>query len=290
MAPTLRLALSEAQQQLKLALAYDEREARMEARLLLGHVLHADHAWLIAHESDALPANVHALLQALLQRRLAGEPMAYILGYREFYGLTLQVTPATLIPRPDTETLVEAALSKLGLTDSAAVADLGTGSGAIALTIASQRPLASITAVDASADALAVARSNAAQLALPNVQFLLSDWYAGLYQDTQQPLQFDIIVSNPPYIAAGDRHLSQGDLRFEPASALASGIDGLDAIRHIVQHAPRHLHPHGWLLLEHGYDQAAAVAALLHAQGFDNIQHRHDLGGVARVTLGQRVH
>lgn len=285
---TFKSALAEAQKQLKLALALDEREARLEGRLLLCHVLQVDHAWLIAHETDALSANIHAPFQALLQRRLNGEPIAYILGYREFYGLTLKVTSATLIPRPDTETLVEAALDKIDPSHTT-VADLGTGSGAIALAIASQRPQATVTAVDASPDALAVARDNAESLAISNVRFVMSDWYAGLKDETGKPLRFDLIVSNPPYIAVGDQHLTQGDLRFEPTSALAAGIDGLDDIRYIVQHAPGYLQPGGWLLLEHGYDQAEAVANLLLAHGFSAIQHRHDLSGVVRVTLGQHV-
>jgi len=283
---TLRQALSQAHQQLKLALALDEHEARLDARLLLGHVLQQDHAWLIAHESDALEANIHAAFEASVKRRIEGEPIAYILGHREFYGLDLRVTPATLIPRPDTEVLVEAALAKIPLEQSTRILDLGTGTGAIALAIAWNRPHAIVTAVDASAEALAVAQENALLLHISNVRFVLSNWFEALNEEDGSG-KYDIIVSNPPYIATGDVHLEQGDLRFEPPTALASGSDGLDDIRHIIKAAPVYLRTNGWLMLEHGYDQSQAVARLMAESGFVDTQHQYDLANVARVTIGR---
>ena len=280
--------------------------AKLEAQLLLQHVLNVNRAWLISHENDALQANIHAAFEALLKRRLNGEPIAYILGYREFYGLNLKVTPDTLIPRPDTETLVEAALAKIPLMVRQAhhernisnsvrpepveghthsqhtILDLGTGTGAIALAIAKHRPQAYVTAVDASQAALDKAIENAQNLNIPNVKFILSDWFSALNQE-----KFDLIVSNPPYIEQHDIHLQQGDLRFEPISALASGADGLDAIRHIIKNAPPHLNPHGWLMLEHGYNQASKVAALLKQAAFSDISHAKDLSGIDRVTIGR---
>ena len=256
----------------------------MEARLLLQQVLGVNRAWLIAHANDALQTNRDAEFQALLTRRLAGEPIAYLIQQREFYGLTLLVSPATLIPRPDSETLVDAALEKIPHPSAKAITvlDLGTGSGAIALAIAHNRPQASVLAVDASDAALAVAQDNASELRLSNVQFALSDWYANLAEQ-----RFDVIVSNPPYIAKNDPHLSQGDLRFEPLSALAAGLDGLDDIRQILEQGLIHLKPQGWLMLEHGYDQGAAVRELMAQAGLVEIATRQDLGSNDRVTLGK---
>ncbi len=256
----------------------------MEARLLLQQVLGVNRAWLIAHANDVLQTNRDEKFQALLTRRLAGEPIAYLIQQREFYGLTLRVSPATLIPRPDSETLVEAALEKIPHPSAkpTTVLDLGAGSGAIALAIAHNRPQASVLAVDASEAALAVAQNNARQLNLSNVQFALSDWYDNLAEQ-----RFDLIVSNPPYIAQNDPHLSQGDLRFEPLSALAAGVDGLDDIRQILEQGLIHLKPQGWLMLEHGYDQGAAVRELMAQAGLVEIATRQDLGGNDRVTLGK---
>jgi len=256
-------------------------EATLEARLLLQQVLNVNHAWLIAHADDTLTPDQHATFKALLQRRLNGDPIAHILGEREFFGLPLKVTPDTLIPRPDTETLVEQALQTIPEHAVCQVLDLGTGTGAIALAIAKYRPLAIVTAVDASKAALVVATENANNLGLNNVSFQYSDWFSQL-----QVQRFDMIVSNPPYIAENDPHLSQGDVRFEPKSALTSGADGLDDIRHIITHAPEYLRPNGWLMLEHGYDQAQAVAELLAQAQFSNIGHRLDLAGIQRVTFG----
>ncbi len=256
-------------------------EGGLEAQLLLQHILNVNRAWLIAHENDALQPNIHAAFEALLQRRLNGEPIAYILGYREFYGLHLKVTPDTLIPRPDTETLVEAALAKIPQDKYSRILDLGTGTGAIALAIAKHRPQAYVIATDTSQAALNIALENAQNLNITNIGFVLSDWFSALNDK-----KYDVIVSNPPYIEQDDVHLQQGDLRFEPISALASGKDGLDAIRHIVKTAPRHLDPHGWLMLEHGYNQASEVRKLLTQHGFMAVSSVKDFGGNERVTQG----
>lgn len=279
---SVRECWQHAQQQLIHTLALDAQEAKLEAQLLLQTALKVDRAWLIAHEKDALEANIHEAFQALLLRRLQGEPVAYILGYREFYGMALQVTPATLIPRPDTETLVETALAKTPEHSSTDILDLGTGSGAIALAIAQHRMHANVLAVDASEAALEVARGNAESLAIGNVNFLFSDWYGAI---TQQ--RFDVIVSNPPYIEQDDEHLQRGDLRFEPITALASGKDGLADIRRIVQDCLAYLKPQGWLMLEHGYKQALAVRDLMAEHGLVAIETIQDLGGNERVTIGK---
>ena len=260
----------------------DAETAKLEAQLLLQHALNVSRAWLIAHEIDALEANIDVVFETLLNRRLNGEPIAYILGTREFYGLNLKVTADTLIPRPDTETLVEAALAKISHQEKSQILDLGTGTGAIALAIAKHRPQAHITAVDTSENALKISQENAQNLHISNVQFILSNWF-----DALKNQRFDVIVSNPPYIEANDMHLKQGDLRFEPISALASGEDGLDAIRAIISQAPQHLNPHGWLMLEHGYNQASKVAALLEQAGFSDISNAKDLSGIDRVTIGR---
>jgi release factor glutamine methyltransferase len=259
----------------------NSNEATLEARLLLQYALNVNRAWLIAHADDTLTPEQDAIFEALLQRRLNGEPIAHILGSREFFGLPLKVTADTLIPRPDTETLVEAALEKIPKATQVQVLDLGTGTGAIALAIAKHRPQASVTAVDFSENALKIARENAKNLAIPNVSFVHSHWFSALNNQ-----QFELIVSNPPYIAENDPHLTQGDVRFEPKSALTSGTDGLDDIRHIIAHARHHLKPGGWLMLEHGYDQAQAVAELLAQARFCQIGHRLDLAGIQRVTFG----
>jgi len=278
MTATVQQLLLTARQQLAQALPLDE--ARSEAQLLLIHVLNVDRAWLIAHASDEITAAQAQTFAQLVQRRLQGEPVAYMLGYREFFGLILKVTPDTLIPRPDTETLVEAALQKI--SGAMRVLDLGTGTGAIALAIAHNAPQTQVTAVDASVNALAVARENAQSLQLGHVQCVHSDWFAALIGQT-----FDLIVSNPPYIEDSDPHLAQGDLRFEPPSALASGADGLQDIDRIIASAPNHLSANGWLMLEHGYNQAEAVQQRLTMRGFQAVETRHDLGGNPRVTLGQ---
>lgn len=265
-----------------LAKNLDASEARLEAQLLMQHVLNANRAWLIAHENELLSAADSNEYENLLHRRLTGEPIAYILGYREFYGLKLKVSSATLIPRPDTETLVEAALGKCRASKATDILDLGAGSGAIALAIAKNHPDARVTAVDASQTALDIAAENARQLSISNVQFQLSNWFSAL-----QGEKFDVIVSNPPYIAQNDAHLEQGDLRFEPTSALASGADGLDDIRIIINDSLLHLNPQGWLMLEHGYNQAGSIQGLMAQAGLVDIETLQDLGGNERVTIGK---
>jgi release factor glutamine methyltransferase len=279
---TIAQLLLEARRGITAALALPDTEARIEAQVLMRRALgDVTRAWLIAHENDTPSAAQAVAFAALLQRRLNGEPVAYVLGEREFYGLNFSVWPQVLIPRPDTETLVDAALARIPQDQPCRVLDMGTGSGAIAIVIARQRPLASVTGIDRSPAALDVASHNARQLGAANLEFQLSHWFSALADEA-----FDIIVSNPPYIAADDPHLSQGDLRFEPASALASGADGLDDIREIVRMAPKHLAAGGWLLLEHGYDQAEHVAALLREAGFGEVASVKDLAGILRVTQG----
>ena len=259
-------------------------EARREAEWLAEQALGVGRAWLFAHANDAVKPEVCARYLALLARRAAGEPLAYLLGRAGFWTLDLEVTPATLIPRPETELLVEAALARLPEANALCIADLGTGSGAIALALASERPQARVLATDASAAALEVARRNAARNDIVNVAFRQGDWLEPLAGE-----RFDLIASNPPYIAQGNPHLGRGDLRFEPATALASGADGLDALRTLARDAPTHLVPGGWLLLEHGWDQGAAVRGLLRDAGFQRIETLRDLEDRERVTLGSRA-
>lgn len=268
--------------QLEAELNLDPGSARIEVQCLLQAVLQVNRAWLLAHPEHSLDADRHARYMALLERRLAGEPIAYLLGEREFYGLTFKVSPATLIPRPETELLVDLALQRIPQHGMCRVLDLGTGSGAIALSIAHARPDAEVVAVDASSAALEVAQFTMQQLNLGNVRLLRSDWFSEL-----QGERFDMIVSNPPYIAAGDVHLARGDVRFEPRAALVSGTDGLDDIRHICTQAKAHLRPKGWLIFEHGYDQAAQVRALLQQSGLEEIFSARDLPGTERASGGQ---
>ena len=267
---------------LSAALELEASSARIEVQCLLQKILHVPRVYLLAHPERGLTEAEFARYSELLQRRIQGEPVAYILGEREFFGLNLKVTPATLIPRPDTELLVELAVQRIAARERCAVLDLGTGSGAIALAIAQACPQAEVLACDASAPALAVAQENARTLGISNVRFVQSDWFAAL--GTQR---FALIVSNPPYIAAGDPHLAQGDVRFEPVSALVSGSDGLDDIRQIITRSVSHLEPGGWLLLEHGYDQAARVRGLLQAAGYDDVFSACDLAGIERASGGR---
>ena len=253
-----------------------------DADLLLAHALGRSRAWLLAHADDAIAAADATRFQALVERRAAGEPVAYLIGSRGFWTLELAVTPATLVPRPETELLVELALERIPADAEARIADLGTGSGAIALAIARERPRARVVATDASVEALAVARENARRNRIGNVEFRHGDWLQPLAGE-----RFDLIASNPPYIALGDPHLGEGDLRFEPALALSSGSDGLDAIRVIVGAAPSHLRAGGWLLLEHGWQQGEAVRALLRDGGFVDVATERDLEQRERVTLGR---
>jgi len=258
-------------------------EARAEAERLLAHALGVGPTWLYTHRDDVLaPAQVTGF-ERLLERRLAGEPVAYLLGHRGFWRFDLAVTPATLIPRPETERLVELALERLPDGRPLRVADLGTGTGAIALAIAFERPLAQVVATDASAAALAIAQGNAKALGLSRVEFREGDWFGPLAGE-----RFDLIASNPPYIAQDDAHLTQGDLRFEPASALASGVDGLDDIRRIAAAAPTHLRDGGWLLVEHGWDQGDAVREIFSNAGLEGVETVQDWERRDRVTLGHR--
>lgn len=251
-----------------------------EARLLLGHVLARPAEWLLAHDDEAVAGEALRSFAALAARRAAGEPVAYLVGHREFHGRDFAVSPAVLIPRPETELLVERALAIVEPDVPAAVLDLGTGSGCIAITLACERPSARVAAAELAPAALAVAEANA-QRHGANVRFVASDWFAALGGEL-----FDLVVANPPYVALGDPHLTAGDLRYEPGSALASGIDGLDSIRAIIEAAPGHLVDGGWLLLEHGYDQAEAVRSLLECAGFAHIGQWRDLAGIVRVSGG----
>ena len=294
---------------------------RLDARALLRHVLDADDAYLISHGAQPLTNAQSDLFSALVRRRRAGEPIAYITGMREFFSLPFKITPAVLIPRPETELLVEFALEHLAPEGAASVLDLGTGSGCIAISIARARSRAQITAIDANPAALAVARDNAQRLLggffetpspLPgkgidagvvgsmnhcstpaltlsyqgggdlNLRLVCSDWFSAL-----GGLRFDVIVANPPYVAEGDAHLT-GDLRFEPPAALVAGSDGLDCIRLIVASAPQYLVPAGWLVFEHGYDQAERCRKLLAQSGFTDVFSRADLAGIERVSVGRR--
>ncbi len=259
--------------------------------MLLGHVLQQPPVWLLTHDDGVLDEAALRVFNDLIARRHAGEPVAYLLGRREFFGRDFVTAPGVLIPRSETELLVDIALKKLGVGDAAAetetarnapqILDLGTGTGCIAITLALECPQACVAAIDASPVALTIAKENAQQLNAV-VRFLQGDWYADIKGET-----FDLIVSNPPYIAVADTHLTQGDLRFEPPAALASGADGLDAMRHIIATAPAYLSAHGQLWLEHGYDQAEAVRELLMAAGFVAIEQHRDLAGIVRVSGGR---
>ena len=277
------------------ALALDASTTHIEVQCLLQAILQVNRAYLLTHPEQHLNTVQHARYAALFERRLNGEPLAYILGEREFFGLMFKVTPDTLIPRSETELLVELALQRVPSPSPPTymgeggcrrgnefrILDLGTGSGAIALAIAHAHPAAEVLACDVSHAALEVARENMQRLGISNIAFMQSNWFSAL--DAQR---FDLIVSNPPYIAAGDPHLQQGDVCFEPASALASGVDGLRDICHIVNRAQAHLQPNGWLLLEHGYTQAAQVRELLRQAEFDEVFSAQDMAGIERVSGG----
>lgn len=260
----------------------DSPSAKVDAEWLLAEALGKSPSYLRTWPEREVPPEVAARFLDDLARRRAGEPVAYILGRQGFWSLELEVAPHTLIPRPDTELLVETALQLLP-GEPARVLDLGTGTGAIALALAAERPAWQVTGVDRIAEAVALALRNAQRLRLGNAQFYESHWFSALAGQ-----RFQLIVSNPPYIPSNDPHLVQGDLRFEPHSALIAGVDGLDDLRLIIDQAPAHLESAGWLLLEHGYDQAAAVRALLTAGGFEEVQSRRDLGGHERISLGRR--
>jgi len=291
MTTTVQTALESAM----LALFEVSSSPEIDAEVLLGHSLGQSRAWLLTYQDETLDDKQSSQFQQLVERRKNGEPIAYILGSREFWSLDLSVNAATLIPRPETEILVEVALEKatelsslFSSTDSVSqftlsIADLGTGSGAIALALATELPGAFVTAVDNSNEALEVAIHNAEKCQLSNVEFLQSHWFESLVEH-----RFDLICSNPPYIETHDPHLHQGDLRFEPNSALASGPDGFFDIQHIIANAQNYLNDHGWLILEHGYQQAKRTQALLEEHGFVNIGTREDYAGLARITYGQK--
>lgn len=261
----------------------NSESARRDAEILLTFVTGKGRSWIRAFDETVLDDAQLATLDTLLARREKGEPVAYLTGKREFWSLALQVSPATLIPRPDTETLVERALEKMVAPQGLAL-DLGTGTGAIALALASERPGWQVIGVDRVGQAVSLAQHNGKTLAINNACFLLSNWFSGLHDR-----RFDLIVSNPPYIDAEDSHLTQGDVRFEPASALVADEQGLADIRHIVLHAAAHLHSGGWLLLEHGWQQADSVRQMLCAAGFVKVETCRDYGGNERITFGQRA-
>lgn len=271
--PTLTQALAEAQ-----AAGVD----RLDAQRLLAWLLERPRSWLISHDDDRLPAATHQRYQGLWQRLQAGEPLAYLLGEHEFHGLRLAIAPGVLVPRADTETLVDWALElldgPLASRPAPAVVDLGTGSGAIALAVKHRRPAVQMTALDLSPEALAQAQANSVQLGVA-LRLLHSRWWSALPDE-----RFDLVVSNPPYIAGDDPHLA--GLRHEPLLALTPGGDGLDALRQLAADSPAHLHPGGWLLLEHGWDQAEAVQGLLREAGFVAVSSRRDLAGHLRCTGG----
>lgn len=282
----LSTVLGAASARLADALTLSPQEARLEARVLCAHALGVERAWLIAHDQDLLGPEQAVAVDALVARRAGGEPVAYLLGEREFYGRPFQVSPAVLIPRPDTELLVEAALARLPADPAPRLLDLGTGSGCIALTLALECPRCQVWAVDRSVAALAVARANAQRLGAERVRFVESHWYGALAGATFHRC-FDLIVANPPYVAADDPHLARGDLRFEPAGALAAGPQGLDDLERIIAGAPAHLAPGGWLLVEHGWDQGTACRGLFAAAGFAQVDTLRDLAGHERVSLGR---
>lgn len=277
---TVQNLIDRATARIAAALGLEQRDARLDARVLAAHVLSVDAAWLIAHDTD-IPSEARiAAFECLLAGRLEGMPIAYLVGSREFYGRRFEVSAHVLIPRPATERLVELALARIPGDRIVDVLDLGTGSGCIAITLALERPLAHVTAVDRAASALMTARRNA-EYHHARAEFLTGSWFTPVARR-----RFDLIVSNPPYIPAADPHLMRGDLRFEPPVALAAGDDGLSDLRQLASGAAAHLKPGGVLLLEHGYDQSDAVRNMLRMNGFASPETWTDLSGVERVSGG----
>ena len=275
--PSIREALIWGQSQV------ETESSRIDVELLLLSLINKDRVYLFSHDDELLNSNIANEFAELIHRRKAGEPIAYILGQREFWSMPFLVSKDTLIPRPDTECLVESVLDlKVDIAKELKVLDLGTGTGAIACAIASERPNWRVTAIDKSAGALKIARLNVDRLGYSNIRLTESDWFDQL--DSQK---FDVIVSNPPYVAENDPHLNQGDVRFEPQSALVSGEKGLDDILHIVDGARSYLKKGGWLLFEHGYNQGNAASELLVQAGYEQVITKQDLGGQDRVTIGQ---
>jgi len=265
--------------------ALDNAQGRidaLDARVLLCHAIGRDTPYVLAHPEATLRVAELEAYESLVERRVAGEPVAYLTGEREFYGRSFLVTPAVLVPRPETELLVDLALERIPADGTSRVIDLGTGSGCIAISLASERSQSKILALDQSPDALALARRNAVAARVGNVAFLQSDWFSALGREL-----FNLIVANPPYVASADPHLARGDVRFEPRAALDGGPDGLDAIRHIIVEARNHLVPGGWLMFEHGHDQGERARLLLHAAGYEGIFTAHDLAGIDRVSAGR---
>jgi release factor glutamine methyltransferase len=276
---TVGAALRKAVEELELS----SPTPRLDAEVLLMHVCGLDRSSLITRYEMALTGEQQQKLDNLLERRKRGNPVAYLTGLREFWSMELKVTSATLIPRPETELLVENALRHIPHETGWTIADLGTGSGAIALALAKERPRCRIIATDISAAALEIAKANAKILGLTHVEFRAGDWFAPVVGET-----LDMVVSNPPYVRADDPHLRQGDVRLEPATALVSGNDGLDAIRHLAEHAQKYLRPNGWLIFEHGWDQAGTIDELLQRLGYRDIVSHRDLAGHVRVTACRR--
>ncbi|WGI24315.1 peptide chain release factor N(5)-glutamine methyltransferase [Halomonas alkaliantarctica] len=279
---TLDALLKQAAQRLQ---AVGSSSPRIDAEVLLCHVLGRDRTWLYTWGDKICPLWEHARFDALIAARVQGAPVAYLTGEREFWGLRLATSPDTLIPRPDTETLVELALGRATLP-SGRLLDLGTGTGAIALAFASEQPLWQVLGVDLRLEAVALATRNAQALGIANAAFLQSDWFAALENYAEAGMHFDIIVSNPPYISADDPHLTEGDVRFEPRSALVADACGMADLLHLVNSAQRYLAASGWLLLEHGFKQAEMVREALNCAGYQNVESVRDLGGHERVTLG----
>lgn len=274
---TVRQAEQLGKQQLSAITGIDNS---LESAVLLAHVLEKDRSWLFAWPEKELTADQRLTYESYLQRRLDGEPVSHITSSREFWGLQLKVSPDTLIPRPETELLVETALNKVNQT-AAKILELGTGTGAISAALATERPAWKIIATDINADTLTIARENFEKHNL-KIQLVVSNWFDNIPNE-----KYDLIISNPPYIEANDPHLQQGDVRFEPITALTSGKDGLDAIRQITQQAAAYLANKGWLMLEHGYNQGEAVFSLFQKAGFSSIETLNDLSGNNRITIGQ---
>ncbi|WP_455220033.1 peptide chain release factor N(5)-glutamine methyltransferase [Kaarinaea lacus] len=276
---TIQQTLAEAQSRLN---TLPDISPKLESEILLAYVVNKPRSYLYTWPEQVLETHQLAQFQSLVDRRCTGEPIAYITSLREFWGLPLKVSPATLIPRPETERLVEIALQHIPDHESWQIADLGTGSGALALAIASERPQCQLIATDISADALRIAEQNRNDLQLNNVRFIQGRWFEPLNN-----YQFDLVVSNPPYVAENDPHLLEGDLRYEPQQALSAGPDGLDAIREILATAIPHLKPGAWLMVEHGYDQGNTVMALFAQSGFEQVICHADYAERERTTVGQ---